>query len=199
MKNLYWLTLVLFTFLLSSCSIFSAPADPKTKYVLNTVPCVPVKKQRGNIVILVPEPHTISVYNTPQIAYSTAPYQISYFSKNTWASHPAEMMQPLIIQALQNTHYFRAVMGQSIGGGYNYTLNTEINELLQDYSHQIPLLRLTVRAQIVRLSNSKIIASKEFVVVTPILQKSPCGGVYAANLATAEMLRQLTQFCLKNI
>ncbi len=200
MKNIYWLTIALITFLLSSCSLFfSAPDDSKTKYVLNSVPAVPVKKHRRHTVLLVSEPNTVSVYNTSQIAYSRAPYQVAYFAKNTWAGYPADMLQPLIIQTLQNTHYFHAVVSQSIGGGYDYSLNTEIVELLQDYSQSVPLLRLTVRAQIVRLSNSRIIATKEFVIVTPILQKSPCGGVYAANIATKEMLRELTQFCLKNI
>jgi len=198
MKNLYGLLIAFI--LLSGCNFLSpVPVEVKNKYVLNTLPQPTIKKSHRRMTLLVATPGTNSLYNTQQIAYSIQPYQIGYFAKNTWISRPAEMLQPLMIQSLQNTHYFHAVIGPSVTGRYEYILNTQIEELLQDYTHVTGFLRLTVRAEIIRASDGEIIASKQFVIAEPILQKSPYCGVFAANQATKEMLRQLTQFCLKNI
>lgn len=202
MKKLYCTVLALTTgiFLaLSGCSLLSpVPAESPNKYVLNTLPPTQFKKPRRQITLFVAQPATKSFYNTSLIAYSTQPYKIEYFAKSTWITDPADMLQPLIIQSLQNTHYYHAVISPSISGGYDYILNTQIEELLQDYTHCGTILRLIVRAEIINGLNNKVVATKQFVVTQPILQKTPYGGVFAANRATAEMLRQLTQFCLKN-
>jgi len=199
MKKKYWILTVLIPFLLSSCSFLSpVPAESQNKYVLNTLPQAKIKKPKRQVTLFVTQPETHSSYQTKQMAYSTQPYQIAYFAKNVWGSKPAEMLHPLIIQSLQKTHYYHAIIAPPVSGRFDYSLNTQIEELLQDYTHQTAILRLTVRAEIVRMSTYKVIATKEFVITQPILQKSPYGGVYAANQAAAEMLQQLTQFCLKN-
>jgi cholesterol transport system auxiliary component len=200
MKNLYWLLIVCITFFISSCTLLSpVHVESKNNYVLNTLPETTIKKSRRRITLFVADPSTNSLYDTRQIAYSVQPYQIGYFAKNMWVSKPSDMLQPLIVQSLQNTHYFHAVIAPPVSGQYEYSLNTQIEELLQDYTHAPGILHLTVKAEIIRMSSQKIIASKQFIITIPIPQKSPYGGVFAANKATKEMLRQLTQFCLKTI
>ncbi len=200
MKILYWLSITLITGWLISCTMFSpVPVDSQNKYVLNTLPHVQVKKSQRRMTLSVARPDSRAPYRTKQIAYSTQPYQIAYFAKNSWVSYPAEMLHALMIQSLQNTHYFHAVIGPSMSGEYDYSLNTQLESLLQDYTHRPGMLRLTVRAEIVRVSTNKIIATKQFVITEPIAQPSPYSGVTAANRATAEMLQQLTQFCLNTI
>lgn len=199
MKKLYWLIMGCILLTLLSCSIFSpVPVESQNKYVLNSLPSSYIKKSHRAITLMVTEPDTKSFYNTRLMAYTTSPYQIAYFAKSTWISEPADMLQPLIIQALQNTHHYHAVISPAVAGRYQYRLNTQIEELLQDYTHVTAILRFTIRADIVRALDNKVIATKRFVVIQPILQRSPYGGVLAANQATAEILRQLTQFCLKN-
>ncbi|HSW68907.1 MAG TPA: ABC-type transport auxiliary lipoprotein family protein [Gammaproteobacteria bacterium] len=200
MKKTAWFFIALSIFLISSCSLLSsAPTEPEHRYVLNTLPDTTIKKPRRQITLFVAEPTASASYNTEQMAYCTQPYQINYFVKNSWNIPPAEMLQPLIIQTLQNTHHYHAVISESVAGQADYILNTQIEKLLQDYSHQRAELHLIVRAEIVRTANYKVIASKQFIIIKPILAICPNGGVYAANQATAEMLRQLAQFCLKNI
>lgn len=192
------LLIALLTLTLASCSLLSpVPDDSQHKYVLSSVPAAQHKKPRQQITLLVAQPSTNSLYNTKLIAYSTAPYQIGYFAKSMWISKPSDMLQPLIVQALQNTHYYHAVISPSIAGGYQYSLNTQIEELLQDYTQGQAVIHFTVRAQIVRTINNKVIASKQFDVIEPIQKKCPYAGIYATNRATAEILRQLTEFCLK--
>lgn len=201
MKKLfgYGLLTALTLLLLCSCSVFSpVSVDSQNKYILNQLPHPDVKKSTRHVTLFVAQPDAETYYKTNQMAYRTRPYQIAYYAKNVWLSPPADMLQPLIIQSLQNTRHYHAVIEPGIDGRYDYVLNTQIQELLQDYSFSPCLLRLTVKAEIIRMANYKIIATKQFVIKIPIAQASPYGGVIAANQATAEMLRQLTRFCLNH-
>ena len=198
-KVFYGLFATISLLFLSHCSILSpVPADTQSKYILNQLPHATVKSSRRHITLLVAQPDANTFYKTNQMAYSVRPFQIAYFAKNIWLSPPNEMLQPLIVQTLQNTHHYHAVIAPGISGHYDYVLNTQIQELLQDYSSTPGILRLTVKAEIIRMANYKVIATKQFVIRVPILQTSPYGGVFAANKATAEMLHQLTLFSLKN-
>ncbi len=186
--------------LLTSCSVFSpVKIEPQTTYVLNTLPQPTIKKSARHITLLVMPPETNSVYKTTRIAYTTRPYQVGYFAKNAWAEQPADMIYPLIIQTLQNTRHFYAIATMSNPVNYDYVLNTQIMELLQDYTHVTGLVFLTVRAEITNAKTNRIIATKEFTIVEDFLQKNPYCGVAATNHATARMLQQLAEFCVRII
>jgi cholesterol transport system auxiliary component len=187
---------VLLLFLLTtSCSIFSpVKIDQQSTYVINKLPSVAVQKSR-HATILVAYPETNPLYKTTGIAYTTYPYQIAYFAKNAWAENPGDMIYPLLIQTLQNTHYYRAVLTNSNSAAYDYVLNIQIQKLLQDYSHTPSLVYLTVRAQLIRAASNRVIATKEFAIVESFPERTPYNGVVATNRATESLLRQLAQFC----
>ena len=169
---------------------------PEETYMLKSVPDVAVRRTRP-VTILVMPPEAVPVYNTTQMAYSVLPYQVAYYSHNRWAETPPKMLQPLIVQSLQNSHYFRNVgIPSFVVGQYDYVLNTQLLELQQDYTHRPPLLRLRMRAQLSRAMTNRVIATKNFAVFVPLRQYTPYGGVIAANRATEEMLAQLTQFAI---
>ncbi len=192
----YGLFIAICLSLLAGCSILSPVSGDQNHYVLNKLPPIPAKKTPHPVTLLVARPDATVFYKTNQMAYSTHPYQIAYFAKNVWATSPTDMLQSLIIQSLLNTHYYHAVIPPGVSARYDYVLNTQVEKLLQDYTASPGMLRLIVKAEIVRMANYKIVASKQFVVNVPISPTSPCGGVVAANKATADMLRQLTDFCL---
>lgn len=173
--------------------------NPSNQYLIKRIPCyVPTKRMRP-IVLLISKPETRAIYNTTQMAYSLRPYQISYYGLNQWAAAPDEMLQPLLVQTMQNTHHFKAVVTPPYTGRYDYELNTEILELLQDYTCRAPVFRMTVRAQIIKTATNRVIATREFSVGQPMLQCSPYGGVYAANAATVEILQRIAMFGLEKM
>jgi len=171
--------------------------DSANKYVINKMPCfVPTKKTRP-IILLVSKPETKAVYNTTQMAYTIKPYQIAYYSLNQWAETPDEMLQPLLVQTMQKTHHYKAVVTPPYNGLYDYELDTEIVSLLQDYTCRIPVLRMNVRAQIIKMSTNRVIATRDFSVIQPLPQRSPYGGVLAANAATVQILGKVARFSNK--
>lgn len=186
--------------LLSSCSILSPiKSAPRTTYLISKTPDYIPKRypQAGTLLVLPPE--TNPAYNSMQMAYTTKPYQISYYALNQWAETPSQMLKALIIQTLQKTHYFHAITTPPYTGRYNYILRTQIIELVQDYKSTPSVARLTISVQLIQASNNRIIGTKQLSAAVPMYQASPYNGVLATNRATAIVLKQLASYCLQRV
>lgn len=191
------LTLLLLTavFALSGCSVLGpVKSEPSSTYVINALPNVmPAKRVRGGI-LLVTMPDTAPAYNTTQMVYSNKPFQMGYFSQNQWAETPGQMLFPLIIQTLENRHYYQAVVGAPYGGRTDYTLNTNVIALQQNYTCKPAVLQLVVSAQLNRTLTNEVTAIRQFVIRVPLKERNPYAGVLAANEAAVKLLQELVEF-----
>lgn len=184
---------------LSSCSLLSpVKVEPPCKYVLDQLPAVAVRHTSAGT-LLVMQPETRQVYNTTQMAYMTRPFQVGYFSQNEWGETPAQMEQPLLVETLQKTHFFHAIVTPPYIGNYDYTLYTEITEIYQDYTTRPAESVITVRAVLSRTTTNRVIAETQFTVEEPIIPQSPYNGVRAMNRANAQVLSKLTEFCIHKL
>ncbi len=184
-------------FLLSACSVFSpVKNEPVNSYVLNTLPKIHSHKSRHRVAVLVAQPITSEINNTTQMAYTIGQHQIAYFAKNRWADTPAQMLQSLLIQTLQNTKYFYAVESPPITAQYDYVINTQLLQFEQQFFTHSSGVVITLRVQIIKTSNDKIVAAKQFTVREPALENTPYGGVVAANQAAAKLTAQVVKFCV---
>jgi cholesterol transport system auxiliary component len=187
-------------FFLTGCSLFSpVKTDTTHTYALNSVGYSSIRHTNDSINLLVAPTDASMIYNTKRMVYTTYPHQIAYFAKNFWAVPPAKMLHPLIIRSLQDTHYFHAVSSAPTLGNYQFVLKTQLMELKQEFSNCGTWMHVTLRAQIVGLTDGRVIATKEFSVKQCAPQPTPYGGVVAANKAVARLLTQLTNFCLKAV
>jgi cholesterol transport system auxiliary component len=181
----------------SGCTLFS-PVNIDTKtYVLNNIPLDLPSKATHSATLLVLVPETMPAYATTQMAYSTQAHQIAYFGKSEWAGTPSQMIQPLIVQALRNTHYFSEVLTPPYFGRHTFALRVEILTLKQDFTSEPPMLQLAVRIYLSRDATNQIVASKEFSVREPMSGKNPYAGVVAANEAMPQLLRELATFVVE--
>lgn len=197
MKKIVLLILMPFvSVLLTSCSLLSSVKVEQNNYVINTVPFVN-KSSSHPVNLLVSSIEASPVYNTNQMAYTTKPYEVKYYSKNVWAETPPQMLQPLIIQTLHDTDYFHSVNSYPSIGNYDYLLNVQILELLQKFSGNTSYISLKIRVQIIDAKTSRVMGSKELSVNEPAVQNTPYGGVVAANRATSRMLAELARFCVQ--
>lgn len=191
------ISLAIISSLLSACSLFSPVQMEQTEYIIDSVPYTAAKKHMRAISILVPQPDASTIYNTTSMAYTQKPYEISYFAKNRWAATPPQMLQPLIVETLQNTHYFRSVGGAGALGSYDYVLHTEILEFNQEFFGNCSVMNVKLRAQVVKTSTNRVVATKEFAVIETAPQSTPYGGVVAANRAVSRILSQMAAWCVK--
>jgi len=194
----YALLFICFISLLSGCTLFSpVKTTSETKYVLNANPKPVTKKSKHPLSLLVTPMTTTAMYNTSGMAYTMGHYELNYFSKNQWAEPPASMLQLLIVQTLQRTHYFNAVNAFTSIGHDDVALNTQLIQLQQEFFSQSSIVHLVVRAQLVNLNTHQTIATQQFSIHEYAPQNTPYGGVVATNQASAKLLKQLAVFCLK--
>lgn len=195
-RQLIILTLVL---LLGGCSLLSpVEVKPTNKYVLTLVPDRAAHANIHGKILLVTAPETEPFYNTTQMAYSVHHFQVAYFGQNEWAATPGQMLQPLLVKTLQNTGAFKAIVTPPYMGVYDYILNTQIIKLVQDFTCHPAMLEFTVRAQLIRTTTNRVIATKEFNVEQPLIRISPYAGVIAANIAADRMLGEISTFTLRH-
>lgn len=183
-------------FVLSGCNLLSPVKKDSKTYIFNQIPCDIPQKPKGHITLVVALPEARSMNSTTNIAYSLKPYQVAYYSQNEWIETPAQMLQPLIIQTLQKTNHYTAVLSAPYFGPFDYTLNTQILFLQQAFTLTPPVVQLTVRAQLSRSGTNQLIAVKQFEVNEPIHCCTPYAGVLATNAAVSKVLAELADFVL---
>jgi cholesterol transport system auxiliary component len=182
---------------ISGCTLFSPVNIDTKKNVLNNIPSdLPTEKTHpSTLLVLIPE--TMPAYATAQMAYSTQAYQIAYFTKNEWAETPSQMIQPLIVQTLRNTHYFSEVLSPPYFGQHTFGLRIEILELTQDFTSEPAMLQLAMRISLSREATNQVVATKELSVSQPMRERNPYAGVVAANEAMPKLLRELARFVVE--
>lgn len=183
------------TLLLSGC-LSPVKTNPPATYVISNVPAASSHAQKHSTVLLVLQPDARPIYQTTQMAYTNRRYQVDYFSENKWAETPSQMLLPLLVQSLQNTNHFKAVLSPPYSGHYNYVLSTQILRFDQDLLQHPEAFRLIVRATLTRTSTGQLIASKDFAINVPLAKLSPYDGVVAANKATQRLLSEINDFVI---
>lgn len=180
------------------CALLTPVNTETNRYMLDQMPArVPVAIQHP-LDLLVMAPETGAVYNTSKMAYSLQAHEIAWYSKNQWGATPSQMLHPLIIATLQNTHFFRTVITPPGSNQNTWILRTHILTLLQDFTNTPARLRMSVRVTLVNALNNHAIATATFSHAIPMQQPTPRAGVAAANQATVLILRDISKFVVKS-
>jgi cholesterol transport system auxiliary component len=178
----------------SNCALLAPANVEPTKEALTATPeKVPEGKPHA-ATLLVVAPETNAIYDTTKMAYKTRPHEIAYFSRTEWADKPARMIHALVVQTLQRSNGFRAVVMPPFAGHTTYTLRIELRALDQDLTSEPARANLDLRAQLTAEETNQLIGSKEISVSEPMQEKTPYAGAVAANTATAKALSELAEF-----
>ncbi|HEV7611602.1 MAG TPA: ABC-type transport auxiliary lipoprotein family protein [Steroidobacteraceae bacterium] len=181
----------------ASCSVFLPARVNVERAVLDQMPMELPQGEKGPASLLVYPPETAPRFDTPQMAYRTDPHQIAFFTRREWAETPSQMLHPLLLKALEESHSFSAVLVPPYAGHYTYALRTQILELTQDFTSATPLFGLTIRIELSDYAAQRVIATKEISLQEPMQGRTSYAGVAAANLATARALRDVAAFLLE--
>jgi cholesterol transport system auxiliary component len=183
--------------LLAGCTGLSAqPVTSQTIYVLETQRATKPAQVKRDIVLAVSEPQTRPGFDTPQIAYVQKPHELNYFVTSRWADTPARMLEPLLVQAMEQADSFRAVVQRPGAVPADVRLDTELIRLQHDFVTRPSRVQLTLRAQLIDVRGQRVLAVKQFDESENAASDNAYGGVTAANRAVQRMLDQLADFCV---
>lgn len=181
-------------FLLGGCSSL----QPLKSTDLNTyaleAQLTPASTTTGDLTLLVSTPSARSGYDSARMIYLKKPHEIEYFAQNQWVDNPARMLAPLLVQALESTAKYRAVITARSAATADLRLDTEIIRLQHEFLTLPSQVHITVRAQLLDLRNKTVLATREFDVLEAASSDDPYGGVLATNRAVKTMLQQIAEF-----
>jgi len=145
--------------------------------------------------MLVATPEARPGYDSRRMVYTKRPHELEYFTQNQWVDSPARMLTPLLMQALEKSGKYRAVVSSRSLVAADLKLETEIIRLQHEFTTRPSQIHLTVRAQLTDIQGKRVLASREFNIVEPSTSEDPYGGVLATNRAVKTLLQQLAAFC----
>lgn len=192
MKKSIFLILLL---LLNSCSPVKIIEPEKFKLGRLSHKHYAAKPSKSTIIIA--KPTASAGYKDDDMLYIAKPYQVNSFVKHQWIAPPAEMLKPLLVQSIQNTGLYHAVLASPYGNKADLRLETELLKLQQNFLTHPSQIELVIKATLVNESNNQVIASRQFVSYVKAPSDTPYGGVIAANLAIENILDKMMVFLVK--
>ena len=134
-----------------------------------------------------------------QMLYVEQDHRLDAFAFHRWADSPANMLEPLLVQALENSGLFSAVAHDATGVRSALRLDSEVIRLQQNFGPSDSEVELAMRFTLVDESTDRLVATRVMTFREVAAEKGPYGGVVAANRAVGRMLSGLQAFLSQEI
>lgn len=141
-------------------------------------------------------PESVTGFQTDQMLYRQTPYETKAFVHHAWSNAPHDMLYPLLVQAFEDTHAFKLLGSGSHAQMADYRLDTQILELIQDFTHQPSHIEFKVKVMITESNSGKLLANKIFKLSQRTQANTPIAGAAAANHATARLTQLITRYTI---
>lgn len=176
---------------LAACSLPVADSGPPARQYLLSADFGSAAPAPDGAVLMVARPRASAGYDSPRMLYLEEPARLDAFAHNRWAAAPPEMLEPLLVDALEATGAFRAVVDGGSGLRSDLRLDTEVLELQQEFFDRPSRIRLALRAILVDARSGDVLFSRTFETSEPAPGNDPESGVAAANAAVERLLGEV--------
>ena len=132
-------------------------------------------------------------YATSNMAYMQEPYRIDYFANHRWADTPAQMLAPLLVRSLERSRLVGGVVMAPNPVNADLRLDTKVLSFRQSFvKHNGTLFEVVLDITLLDVVSGKLLGSRTLTITRQHPERSPYGGVVAANEAIALLLTELT-------
>ncbi len=190
---------------LASCALPRSAEGPVHTYVLALEDSpleggVPTSPPAGHGVLVVGLPQADAGFDTPRMAYVQRSHEVNYYATSQWADSPARMVVPLLIRSLDCTGLWRAVVAMPTTIRGDYRLDVSGLMLQHEFLQQPSRVRVWMRAQLVEMTEQRLLGARNFEALEPAPSEDAYGGVFAANRAVGTVLHAVERWitsCLR--
>lgn len=190
MKAISFATVLTLAWLLTGCVGVPRASDDTTVFLLEAH-FAPAPAAPGGPSVLVSPPRGGPGFDTTAMAYGRRAHEIEYFARHRWVAPPAQMLAPLLVQALEASGRFSAVVTPPAIARPRWRLDTELLTLRQDFSAVPSRMALVLRAQLTDLGAPQSVVARTFAVSVPAPTDDPRGGAQAARRAVESLLPEV--------
>jgi cholesterol transport system auxiliary component len=184
--------------LIAACSLGPKETIPSRTYFLN--PEIAWKsphsfgEHHADSVLLITQPKAQTGFDTARMAYLRRPYEVNYYAFNQWADTPARMLQRILVENLDKTGLWGAVLQTPGAVPAQYRLDCDNLVLEQQFFSNPSRVHLALRAQLVETKTQTVLGTRYFEISQPAPSDDPYGGVIAANQAIAKLITELVEW-----
>lgn len=182
--------------LLVACSPVKMPIEAQYKLLSYSAKR---EAHSSHATILVSQPEAVADYQTEQMLYIKKPYELNHFAHNAWVTSPPNMLYPLILLSLEQSHYFAAVASGAYADKTDYRLDTQLLAFQQNFLFHPSRMEFKAKVTLSHVDDGQVIASEIISQHIKCQEDTPYGGVVAANLASLRFTKQVTQFAIRYI
>lgn len=134
-------------------------------------------------------------YDSPRMAYTRSSGEIEYFAAHRWAEPPSVLLVPLLVEGIERTGTFAAVLPPTSRASGDLLLETELLVFRQEFDGQARF-HARVRAALVDEGQGAVIgAVRTFDLFESMDGENPAAGARAAQKAATRLASEIGAFC----
>ncbi len=145
-------------------------------------------------VLLVAVPGAAAGYDSNRMVYVRQPQTLEAFTQSAWVDTPARMLVPLLVQALQRSGGYKAVLLAPSAAKAGLRLDTEIVRLQQNFLQAPSSVRFSLQATLSDNLTHEVLGWKALDAVQPAPSEDAVGGSAAASAAVQLVLQELARW-----
>lgn len=196
-RRIFFAITLLAALLLAGCADLSTPQGISPDiYVLDARPPVQASAVRRDMILAVSMPQARPGFETARMAYVLQPHELNYFANSIWTDTPARMLHPLLLQALEQSAAFRAVVRAGSAIPADVRLDIELVRLQHDFTTRPSRVHITLQARLIDMRGKRVLAVQQFDATENASSEDAYGGVSAANRLVQRVLGQVAEFCV---
>ena len=193
--------MVLLVLIAGGCTSPFGPREAESTRVFLLMPpeFPPSRRNPAGPSIIVSRPRAAAGFTGAQMLYTKTPFELEAFAHHRWADTPAQMLEPLVVDAVEQSGLFREVATATTGARADLRLDSELLRLVQVFASGVSTVEVAMRVSLIGTEDSGLIDSRLLEAVEPADEPNPYAGVEAANRAVARLLNELRAFLAQNL
>lgn len=179
---------------LNACGVFGGSGGQQMhSYMFSPREFRQMGEVDSDLVLLVSPVRSVG-YGNFHMTYTLRNYERTYYAFSEWADSPPRMIEPLLIQAMEASGLFYAVIDTTSSIAADLRLEANLLVLQHEFHTNPSQGRIVLRVQITDLHTYRVLATRLFETTVTAVSEDAYGGVYALNLALEQILDDLADF-----
>jgi cholesterol transport system auxiliary component len=186
--------------LLSGCgTLLGGATTPLDAFDLRAPQVASVARATGRSLV-VEIPDAGGALDTDRIMIRPNPLQAQYLPGARWTDEAPQMLQTILLRALEDTNALRYVGRRPLGGLGDIALVSELTDLQAEVGPEDAVVaRMRITARMVRESDSEVLSSRSFQARVPIASTETMDVVQGLNAASDVVIGEMVDWVLRQI
>jgi cholesterol transport system auxiliary component len=185
---------------LSGCAVAGIGSNtPPATYNLTAPAMAGIQFPHWPIQLTILRPTAMNALDTNRIVVMAPGGRLSYFEEAAWSDRLTSLLQARIVEAMQDSKAFLAVLTMQDRIDGDYALAVEIRAFQVEVGKGQSTAMVTLFAKIVQERRGRVIATKEFSAQVPAGKDTPESGVVALQTGFEQAMKDMARWTASSV